>query len=217
MLDTSQQSDQIRIFPIRFANTSPTGIAGNFHIRIKRPVHVHGTHFLRCLPGYLIGHQRIKGTGKIDVGGIYRIIRRIGIAMDGIDTEYNRYLQAALHSERLQIVGFFNGQHMQKRTDQAFFRPLLYIFLRKAGIESICRIILQFFFGHHGTVCLDMFHTDELIHLTYFLLQSHSFQEIFYPVLYGCGRVFIHFLLASAAGTQTSSDCHSCDYFLHYY
>ena len=95
----TQKCHQIRVFTVCLAYTSPAGIAGYFHIRIKRPMHVHGTHFFCCLAGYPVSHQRIERTSQVDIGGIYRVIGRIGIAMDGIDTEDNRYLQAALHGE----------------------------------------------------------------------------------------------------------------------
>ena len=90
---------------------------------------------------------------------------------------------------------------MQERAYQPFLRPFLYIFLRETGIESICGIVFQFIFTHHGTVGLDVFYADELIHLPYFLLQGHSFQEVFHSVLHGGGRVFIYFRPVSAAGT----------------
>ena len=137
-------------------------------------MHVHRTH-LRCrLPRYPVRQIQVEGTCQSDIRRINRIVRRIGIPVDRIYTEYYRYRQTALHRQGLEIIRFLYGQDMKERAYKSLLRPFRHGIGIETRIEGIGRIVLQVFLGQARLVFPDVFQSHELVHLSYLLFEGHS-------------------------------------------
>ena len=111
--------------------------------------------------------------------------------MYGVDADEQGYLQAALHGQTLQMVGFLDGQHMQERGHESVARHLLDIFGCHAGIEGVGGIGGELLGRHRGRILLEVLDAHKLVHLPDLLLERHAGEEVVYAALYRRGRIFI--------------------------
>ena len=122
----SHHGNKIRILSEGLAAAAPTGIACHLDVRVECPVHVHCPHLGSSLASDLIRHLCVERRSKADACRISCIVRAVAVAVDRIDTEHDRNLESALHSQSLKIIRLLDSKDMEERSDQTFLCPLLY-------------------------------------------------------------------------------------------
>ncbi len=167
-----------------FAAASPAGVAGNLHIGVESPVHIHSPHLASGLPRDLVCHIGIERARKADVGRIDGVVRGVGIAVDSVDTEDDGYGQTALHCLALQLIGFFHREDMEERAYFAFSRKFKQVFRHEAGVEGLRGICEQVFFGKSAHIRAEMLHSDTLVHLPDLFFERHSAKKVFDSLFY---------------------------------
>ena len=108
-------ANQQRVFAERLPAASPTGVASYLDIGVEGPLGAHGPHFERRFTAEAFHQFGIERRGLSDRGRINRRPAVKAVAVDGVDTDQKRNLQAAFLRQALQVIGLFGGYDMEKR------------------------------------------------------------------------------------------------------
>ena len=115
----AHSADQQRVFAERLPAASPAGVTRYLDIGVEGPLGAHGPHFERRFTAEAFHQCGIERRGLSDRGRINRRTAIKTVAVDGVDTDQKRNLQAAFLRQALQVIGLFGGYDMEKRAGLA--------------------------------------------------------------------------------------------------
>ena len=171
-------ADQQRVFAERLPAASPTGVASHLDIGVEGPLGAHGPHFERRFTAQPLHEVRVERRGLSDRGRVNRRAAVKAVAVDGVDADDERNLQAAFLRQALQVIGLLGGYDMEKRAGLA----------RLDHPQDVGRVVARVIplgvpvadllgrgvlLGH-----AQVFQTHELTHLPDLFTQGHAAHQV---------------------------------------